>query len=49
MTAPDATGTGNTATVSITINPVNDAPVANNDTATTNEDTPVIIAVLANV
>jgi large repetitive protein len=30
------------------IQPVNDAPVANNDSATTEEDTPVNIAVLAN-
>jgi len=38
----------NTATVTITINPVNDAPVAHDDTATTDEDTPVDIPVLAN-
>ena len=38
----------NVATVTITIAPVNDAPVAANDSATTNEDTAVTIAVLAN-
>lgn len=37
-----------TATVTVTVHPVNDAPVANDDTATTNEDTPVVINVLAN-
>ena len=30
-----------TATVTVTVNPVNDAPVANPDTASTDEDTPV--------
>ncbi len=37
-----------TATVTVTINGVNDAPVAVNDSATTNEDTPVNISVLTN-
>ncbi|MNJ86419.1 hypothetical protein D3C87_39130 [compost metagenome] len=37
-----------TALVIITVNPVNDAPVANDDTATTNEDTPVVINVPSN-
>lgn len=37
-----------TATVSITINPVNDPPYATDDTASTAEDTPVDIDVLAN-
>src|SRR5437867_3495497 len=37
-----------TATVSITVSPVNDAPVANSDSATTNEDTSVDVNVLAN-
>jgi len=37
-----------TATVSITILPVNDAPVANDDSAGTDEDTPVVISVLTN-
>lgn len=46
--AKDSIGTGNTATVTITVNPVNDPPVANNDTATTNEDIAVAISVLAN-
>jgi VCBS repeat-containing protein len=35
-------------TVTITVTPVNDAPVANPDTATTKEDTPVVIKVKAN-
>src|SRR4029079_14153178 len=47
-TATDGLATSNTATVSITVKPVNDAPIAGNDTATTNEDTPVAISVLAN-
>ena len=38
----------NVATVTITVNPVNDAPVANDDAATTTVDTPVDIDVLAN-
>jgi large repetitive protein len=37
-----------TAMVIVTVTPVNDAPVANQDTATTNEDTPVVINVPAN-
>ena len=36
------------ATVTITVNPVNDAPVADDDSATTNEDTAVTINVLSN-
>jgi hypothetical protein len=40
--------TSNVATVSITVTPVNDAPIANNDLATTNEDSPVVINVLGN-
>ena len=45
----DAAGAlSNTATVAITINPVNDAPIANADFATTPEDTPVSIPVLVN-
>ncbi|WP_238179899.1 tandem-95 repeat protein, partial [Methylobacterium oxalidis] len=35
-------------TVNLTFAPANDTPVAQNDTATTNEDTPVTIDVLAN-
>lgn len=38
----------NVATVSITVNPVNDAPVAVPDFATTPEDVPVLIDVLSN-
>ncbi len=38
----------NVATVTITVNEVNDAPVANADAATTNEDTPVSGNVLTN-
>ena len=37
-----------TALVIITVTPVNDAPVANGDTATTDEDTPVVINVPSN-
>jgi gliding motility-associated-like protein len=40
--------TSNIATITITVTPVNDAPVATNDAATTNEDVPVMIDVLAN-
>ena len=48
-TALDSEGTeGAPATVTITVTPVNDAPNAVNDTATTNEDNAVTIAVLAN-
>ncbi|HDM8230554.1 TPA: tandem-95 repeat protein, partial [Vibrio campbellii] len=36
------------AEVSVTVNPVNDAPVANDDSAATDEDTPVTIDVLPN-
>ncbi len=35
----------NTATVSITVNAVNDAPVADNETETTNEDTDLVVDV----
>ncbi|WP_048322952.1 cadherin-like domain-containing protein, partial [Crocosphaera watsonii] len=38
----------NTATVNITVNAVNDAPVAKNDTIITNEDTAVTINILDN-
>jgi hypothetical protein len=37
-----------TATVTITVTGVNDAPAAVNDTASTDEDTPVTVSVLAN-
>ncbi len=36
------------AEVSITINPINDAPVANNDIVSTLEDTPFFISILGN-
>ncbi|WP_291083328.1 Ig-like domain-containing protein [Flavobacterium sp. BFFFF1] len=47
----DSNGDTSTATVTITItpdNPFNDAPTATNDSATTNEDSPVTIDVLVN-
>src|SRR5262249_26484449 len=46
--ANDGAADSNVATVSISVAPVNDAPVAQNDTAATNEDTPVDGNVLAN-
>src|SRR5262249_32643517 len=46
--ANDGSADSNVATVSINVAPVNDAPVAQNDTAATNEDTPVSGNVLAN-
>ena len=46
--ANDGALLSNVATVTITVVGVNDAPVADNDTATTAEDTAVVIAVLAN-
>jgi VCBS repeat-containing protein len=48
-TVRDNTGLiSNEATVTITISPVNDAPVAQNDSAAKNEDTAVLINILAN-
>jgi VCBS repeat-containing protein len=47
-TISDGAGGTSTATVTVSVNPVNDPPVAANDTATTPEDTPVTIPVLAN-
>jgi VCBS repeat-containing protein len=44
----DGHGGTDTATVTITVTPVNDAPDAKDDAATTPEDTPVSINVLAN-
>ncbi|MCV6577466.1 MAG: Ig-like domain-containing protein, partial [Cohaesibacter sp.] len=44
----DADGLTDSATVTVTVNPVNDAPVAMDDTATTDENTKVVIDVLAN-
>ena len=42
--ANDGTDDSNPATVNLTINPVNDAPVAVDDAFATNEDTPLTIA-----
>ncbi len=47
-TIDDGNGGEDSATVSITVIPVNDPPVANDDTASTQEDTPVIVDVLSN-
>lgn len=44
----DGNGGTATATVTIAVNPVNDAPVAEDDSVTTLEDTAVTIAVLSN-
>src|SRR5204863_3818252 len=41
--ATDSTGSSAPATVSITVTPVNDAPVANADSYSTNEDTPLTV------
>ena len=46
--ANDGLADSNIATVTVTINPVNDAPAANDDVATTDEDTAVTIDVLTN-
>ncbi|MBA3528234.1 MAG: tandem-95 repeat protein, partial [Propionibacteriaceae bacterium] len=46
--ASNTKGDSDTATVSITVKPVNDAPNATNDTASTDEDTPLDVNVLAN-
>ena len=47
--ANDGTGNSNIATVTITVSPVNDAPVAVNDTYTTNEDTPLTVVIANSV
>ena len=47
-TASDGTAASNVATVTITVDAVNDAPVAVNDAATTTEETAVSGTVLAN-
>jgi large repetitive protein len=47
-TISDGKGGTSTATITVTVAPVNDPPVAVNDTAATNEDTPVTVAVLVN-
>lgn len=46
-TADDGHGGTDTATVVVTILPVNDAPVANNQTVVTNEETPVAFTLTA--
>ena len=45
--ADDGQSTSNVATVSITVNPVNDPPVADDQAVTTDEDTPVAIVLTA--
>jgi hypothetical protein len=47
-TVCDPDGLCDTGTVTVTVNPVNDPPVAVNDTPVTNEDTPVSFNVLTN-
>jgi len=47
-TISDGNGGTDTATVNITVNPVNDVPVANDDTASTSENQPVVVSVLTN-
>jgi hypothetical protein len=47
-TIDDGHGGTDTATVNVTVNPVNDAPVATDDSATTDEDVATTIDVLAN-
>ena len=44
----DVDGSTSTATVYITVNPVNDAPIANNDSVTTKKDTTVNVDVISN-
>ncbi|MCK0129260.1 Ig-like domain-containing protein [Erythrobacter sp. F6033] len=44
----DGNGGTDTATVTVTVNPINDPPVANPDAATTDEDTPVNVPLIAN-
>jgi uncharacterized repeat protein (TIGR01451 family) len=47
-TVCDSEGLCDTATVTITVNPVNDPPIANDDTANTDEDTPIVIDLQGN-
>ena len=47
-TVDDGNGGTDTGTVNVTVNPVNDAPVANDDTADTTGTDPVVIPVLDN-
>lgn len=46
--ASDGVDVSNPAFVTITVIPVNDPPIANNDDTATNEDTPVTISILSN-
>ncbi len=47
-TASDGTATSNTATVSLTVSPVNDAPIAGDDSFTIDEDYSLAAGVLSN-
>jgi hypothetical protein len=47
-TVSDGAAKPDGATVTVTVEPVNDPPVPKDDDATTDEDTPVVISVLAN-
>ncbi|NUH65460.1 Hint domain-containing protein [Sulfitobacter sp. S0837] len=47
-TVDDGNGNTTEGTVNVTVNPVNDAPVANDDSASTTGTDPVVIDVLAN-
>lgn len=47
-TISDGNGGSDSATVSVTVNPVNDAPIAVNDSAATDQNQPVTVAVLSN-
>jgi VCBS repeat-containing protein len=44
----DGVENSNTATVTITVNPLNDDPLALNDTASASQNTPIVIDVLSN-
>ena len=46
--ATNGTHNSNNATVTLSVNPINDVPIAQSDTASTLEDTPVTIPVLNN-
>lgn len=47
-TVSDGNGATDTATITVTVNPVNDTPVTVDDTATVEEDGSVVVDVLAN-